>query len=291
MKPLVHTVVVNYNAGEALGRCLQSVLAQSESVRLTLVDNASTDGSVERVAARFEGCEDFTLLRNPDNRGFAAAVNQGVEVAGGETPYLLILNPDCEMLPGSIRALRSALDGRENAALAGPMVIDAADRPARGTLRHFPDPRRALLTFSGLSRLGSRIPALEGVEAAAGLPDGVTVAEAVTGACMMLKSPAFSALGGLDEGFGLHCEDLDLMYRLRESGYCSLFVPAARVIHQQGVSSRSRPFWVHRQKHLGMQRFFLKHQAGDYAAPMRWLVIAGIWLRYAVSLPLVLARR
>ena len=62
----------------------------------------------------------------------------------------------------------------------------------------------------------------------------------------------------MDEAYGLHCEDLDLMYRLKEQGHICLFVPVARVFHQQGVSSRTRPLWVHWQKHLGMQRFFLE---------------------------------
>ena len=94
----------------------------------------------------------------------------------------------------------------------------------------------------------------------------------------------------MDEAYGLHCEDLDLMYRLQQQGNHCVYVPAARVFHQQGVSSRSRPFWVHRQKHLGMQRFFRKFQAKRYPLPMRWMVVAGIWLRYFLTLPLVLLR-
>ena len=95
----------------------------------------------------------------------------------------------------------------------------------------------------------------------------------------------------MDEEYGLHCEDLDLMYRLSQQGFHCLFVPAARVIHQQGVSSRSRPLWVHRQKHLGMQRFFNKFQAKEYSFPLRCLVITGIWLRFTLTLPGMLMRR
>ena len=81
------------------------------------------------------------------------------------------------------------------------------------------------------------------------------------------------------------------MYRLREQGKPSLFVPAARVYHLQGLSSRSRPVWVHWQKHRGMQRFFTKFQAGRYAWPLRWTVVAAIWARFALTLPLALLRR
>lgn len=99
----------------------------------------------------------------------------------------------------------------------------------------------------------------------------------------------------MDEAYGLHCEDLDLMFRLRRSGGYCVFVPQAQAEHAQGVSSSSRPLWVHWQKHHGMQRFFLKNQAPGYAVPWRWLlslpVLAGIWLRFTLRLPIVLLRR
>jgi hypothetical protein len=119
------------------------------------------------------------------------------------------------------------------------------------------------------------------------LPAGTVPAEAVSGACMMLSQTVFLEMGCMDGAYGLHCEDLDLMYRLRQRGFHCLIVPSALVFHQQGISSSSRPLWVHWQKHRGMQRFFLKFQADKTVFPMRWLVIAGIWLRFCVTLPLV----
>jgi GT2 family glycosyltransferase len=103
---------------------------------------------------------------------------------------------------------------------------------------------------------------------------------------MLIRKAPFLEAGGMDEAYGLHCEDLDLMYRMNERGHLCLFVPAARVFHQQGVSSRTRPVWVHWQKHLGMQRFFRKFQADNYIFPVRWLVTAGIWSRFLLKLPL-----
>jgi GT2 family glycosyltransferase len=147
------------------------------------------------------------------------------------------------------------------------------------------------VTFSGLWRLGRWLPAFSGVEASEKLPAGTSQAEAVSGACMLLKKEAFRQVGYMDEAYGLHCEDLDLMFRLRQRGYHCLLVPAARVYHQQGLSSRSRPLWVHWQKHLGMQRFFGKFQAAQYRLPFRWLVYTGIWCRFLLTLPLALFRR
>ena len=290
--PTVAAVVVNFNAGDALARCVESVLAQGPGVRLVIVDNASTDGSADRVEELYGRRDDVTVLRNGDNPGFARAVNQAAaDPACRDAEFLLILNPDCEFMPGALRTLVAALRANPQAGLAGPMVVDRDGQALRGTLRRFPDPWRSLMQFSGLWRLGRRWPLFQGVEPVSELPAAVTESEAVSGACMLLRRDAFERVGGLDAGYGLHCEDLDLMYRLREQGRVSLFVPAARVYHLQGLSSRSRPLWVHWQKHRGMQRFFGKFQAQRYAWPLRWGVVAAIWARFVLTLPLALLRR
>jgi hypothetical protein len=301
MAPRIDAIVVNYNAGEALLRCMRSLLDQQlpagVALSLTVVDNASTDGSADRAERAFGGWPGFTLLRSPDNPGFATAVNRALpardttQQPAADTDCLLILNPDCELAPGALAALFHALQDDPAAGLAGPLVTDAAGRPQRGTLRRFPDPWNSFVSFSGLWRLGGRWPRFRGVEMSAALPAVTTPAEAVSGACMLLRTSAFLESGCMDERYGLHCEDLDLMYRFRQGGWHCLYVPQARVVHLQGLSSSSRPLWVHWQKHRGMQRFFQKFQARRYPWPLRWGVLAGIWLRYAVTLPRVALRR
>jgi len=289
----VAAIVVNFNAGEALDRCIRSVLEQDATTTVIVVDNASTDGSAGRAERASTGEARLTVLRNADNRGFAAAVNQAGKSVAAD--YLLILNPDCELRAGALAELRRALERDPAAALAGPLVLDAGGKPARANLRRFPDPWISFVTFTGLWRLGPRLPLFRGMEPVAGLPRKNTAAEAVSGACMLVRRVSFEAAGGMDEAYGLHCEDLDLMYRLRLQGGHCVFVPEARVEHAQGVSSRSRPLWVHWQKHRGMQRFFLKFQAPAYPPLLRWpfglLVLAGIWARFAVTLPWALLRR
>jgi len=283
--PVIDVIVVNYNAGNALIPCLESVLNQSLAVRILVVDNASSDGSMAMLRRSMDLPAYVVILENAENLGFARAINAGAAQIAKDGQYLLILNPDCEMLPGSLNALCNALDQDHKAALAGPLVIDGEGRPMRGTLRRFPGPLSGLLTFSGLWRLGRWIPLLKGVEAQDPLPVNTTQAEAVSGACMLLRKAEFFAAGCMDGAYGLHCEDIDLMYRLQQRNFHCLFVPSARVYHAQGVSSASRPVWVHWQKHRGMQRFFMKFQATKTSPPLRWLVITGIWLRFAATLP------
>jgi GT2 family glycosyltransferase len=297
MMPAIEVIIVNFNTGEAVSHCVRSLISQGEPVIVTVIDNASTDGSHERLRSLYGDLENVSVIDNQGNPGFAQAVNTMVRkldpAAGGnvDTEYLMILNPDCELLSGSLSALRAALDAAPGAALAGPLVVDAEGVPMKGNLRRFPNPWRSFVTFSGLWRLRKKFPLFEGVERSGAIPDTTTEAEAVTGACMLLRKKHFLEAGCMDEAYGLHCEDLDLMYRLHQRGHLNLFVPDARVYHKQGVSSRSRPVWVHWQKHRGMQRFFLKFQASQYLLPIRWLVVAGIWIRFILTLPLLMFRK
>jgi len=290
MDQLTQVIIVNFNAGPLLTQSVRSVLAAPEDTRILVADNASTDDSVDAVQQRFGQLENVEIHLNADNLGFARAVNAAFRTARGAeaAEYLLILNPDCELLDGALSFLIEALQSDSESALAGPMVVDDHGAVRKATFRQLPDPWRSFVTVTGLWRLGRWFPAFAGVELPSGqLPDVNTQAEAVSGACMLIRRSLFDQLGGMDEAYGLHCEDLDLMQRIRLHGYHSVFVPAARVCHQQGVSSRSRPFWVHRQKHLGMLRYFRKFQADQYLLPVRWLVIAGICLHWAALLPLV----
>ena len=290
MTASIRVILVNYNAGETISRSIQSVLDSKESTRITLYDNASVDGSVELIRRAFTKIESLEIVEGEENIGFARGVNAAARE--NQEEYLLVLNPDCELLPGALSALKHALESDPAAALAGPVVVDGQGRIQRGTLRYFPDPWSSFVTFSGLWRLESRFPAFRGVERhQQDIAVDPIIAEAVTGACMLIKRSIFDQLSGLDEGYGLHCEDLDFMYRLHQNGHHCVLVPAARVFHQQGVSSRSRPAWVHRQKHRGMQRFYKKFQSDESSLPLRWLVLAGIWSRYLLTLPAALLRR
>jgi GT2 family glycosyltransferase len=285
----IRVIIVNYNAAETIVACIQSVVEAGQAVNITLYDNASSDGSMQQIRDSCSSHEKLEIIQGTENIGFSRAINEAAQ--SRDEKYLLFLNPDCELLPGSLEYLKEALEEDAGAAMAGPLVVDRQGAVQKGTLRRFPDPWKSFLSVTGLWRLGRKFPSFKGVEHVhSDLPESTTAAEAVSGACMLVRREPFMDCGGMDEEYGLHCEDLDLMYRFRQRGFHCLFVPAARVIHQQGVSSRSRPLWVHRQKHLGMQRFFNKFQAGRYPFPLRWLVISGIWLRYALTLPGVLIR-
>lgn len=291
MTPPVKVIIINFNAGKALAACVESVLACGGDVRITVRDNASQDGSMSELQERFGDDPRLALQFDRENPGFARAVND--VAAASDEDFLLILNPDCLLEHGAIASLVNALERDPQAAVAGPWVTDPSGTVQRGTWRRFPDPWRSLMTVTGLERFSARMPGLCGVDVAReAAPSDVSRIDAVSGACMMLRRSAAKAVGYFDAAYAMHCEDLDLMYRLRAAGFHCLLVPDAKAVHIKGVSSASRPWWVHRQKHLGMQRFFRKFQAADHALPVRWLVYAGIWGHYLITLPgVLLARR
>ena len=284
MNAVTGVVIVNFNAGEALSRCVESVLSQHETTRILLADNASTDRSAETVQAQYGQLDTVEVHLNGENLGFARAVNRAAASAHIESAdWLLILNPDCELFPGALAALREALERNPSHGLAGPMVVDRHGEPLRGTYRRFPDPWRSLLTFTGLWRLGRFLPLFEGIEPVATLPETITHAEAVSGACMLLPRQLFLEAGGFDEGYGLHCEDLDWCMRFRAHGWKIYFVPDARVTHFLGVCGRTRPVFVEWHKHKGMIRFYRKFFRHQYPGVLMWLVSLGVWLRFAAT--------
>ena len=285
----IKVIIVNFNACETIVGCVQAVLDSDQKSDVVVHDNASSDGSVDLIQRHFAQNDHVELIQASENIGFSRALN--CVANGAKEEFLLFLNPDCEIFPAALGHLKRALEEDPNAALAGPLVVNLQGDVQKGTLRDFPDPWRSFLTLSGLWRLEGRFPSFRGIDRhLTDLPQDNTAVQAVSGACMLVRRKLFVQVGSMDEEYGLHCEDLDLMYRFHLAGKHCLLVPASQVFHQQGVSSRSRPLWVHRQKHLGMQRFFHKFQAAAYPVTLRWLVIAGIWLRYALTLPRVILR-
>lgn len=286
----VTAIVVNFNSAEPLQRAIDSLIESDPRPDILLVDNASNDGSAVTLEERYSEVEGVRFQANAENIGFARAVNACAARADSEA--LLILNPDCALEQGALARLSEALAADDAAGLCAPVVLDASGAPEPASLRALPNPWRSFLTVTGLWRLGRWFVGFRGVSRIdQPLPSESSRVEAVSGACLLIRRSVFEQLGGFDESYELHCEDLDFMARLAAAGWHCVLVPAARARHDGGVSSRSRPVWVHWQKHRSMVRYYRKFQAGRHAPPLRWLVYLGIWLHYLAGLPWVLLRR
>lgn len=272
-------MIVNYNAGAVLADCLDSVLSQVREV--VVVDNASDPRCFEPVIARFTNDPRVRVIRSPENTGFAAGCNAGV--AASTQPFLFLLNPDCFVAPGSIHKLCSALDSHPEAALAGGLLTYPNGLEQGGGRRAVPTPWRSFVRAFGLSRFAARWPRLfdDFHLHQRPLPEQAVEVEAISGACTLVRREALDDFGLMDEGFFLHCEDLDFCMRAREHGWTILFVPDAPVVHLKGVCSRDRPIFVEWHKHKGMVRFYRKHFHRQYPIGLMQLVIVGVWIRFA----------
>ncbi|MBX3725753.1 MAG: glycosyltransferase family 2 protein [Xanthomonadales bacterium] len=283
---LTSVVVVSHRSATTLGRCLDAALSQSAAVEVIVVDNGSDDGTVELVQARLAREPCLHLLANEANRGFAAACNQGAAQARGDA--LLLLNPDAFLGADAVARLRRHLDADPALGLLGCAVLDESGRPHGPQRRREPTPARSLASLLRLDRWAGR----EGIEAttdakAAGHPEPV---DAVNGSVMLVDLGLYLRLGGMDERFLLHAEDLDLCRRVREAGRAVARAGDVAVVHLGGVSGRRRPLWVEWQKTRSLWRYYRKHYPAAGAAQCI-SVAAGLSVRLLARLPFLLLRR
>lgn len=291
----ISIIIVNYNVGALLMESVASALPQADEV--IVVDNGSKDSSIEACIEHFPGEDKLRIIRNNANLGFAAACNIGSHLATGD--YLFYLNPDCILDRHAVDELIKVLDAQDNAAMAGGLLLNPDGSEQGGGRRAVPTPWRSFVRASGLSRYSSRWPKLfyDFYLHKQPLPDHPIEVEAISGACMLVKRTAIDAIGLWDEGYFLHCEDLDWCMRFTRQGWKILFVPTARIIHHLGVCSKSRAIFVEWHKHKGMTRFYRKFFLHQYPGVLMWLVVAGVWLRfcalagYHMAKPLLLRLR
>jgi len=277
----VSAIIVNYNAGALLIDSVCRALGQAEQV--IVVDNASSDVSMDLLATKFAAEPRLVTLCETKNLGFSAGCNLGMGLAS--QAHLLFLNPDCILGVGSLRRLVEVLDSDSSVGMVGGLLTDLDGSEQGGGRRAMPTPWRSLVRAFGLGRLKNRWPRLffDFYLHKEPLPDAPIDVEAISGALMLVHREIIDNVGSWDEGYFLHCEDLDLCMRFRQRGLRILFVPDAPAVHYYGHCSRSsRRFIVEWHKHKGMLRFYNKFFRHQYPGVLMWLVNLGVWLRFGV---------
>ena len=278
--PRVSVLMVLADSGAGALEAARRALAAPECTELIVLDNASADGVPQRLAHAHADDARVRLLQLGANLGFGAAMNRGAAAARGD--WLLLLNPDCLLEADTLPRLLEAAAG---GALTGAVVCDAAGRPDPAAWRRAPTLRRVLCMMSGLARFERRWPALAGVDRRAALPDATVAVETLSGALLLLPRALFAAVGGFDEGYFLHFEDLDLCARVRAAGAPLRLAGAVRVLHAKGGSSGGRALFVARHKHRGLLRYLTMHDAAARRRPWPLLLPALVWLHYALQAP------
>lgn len=274
-------IIVNWNVQDLLRHCLHSIFANwpPSQMEIIVVDNASTDGSAEMVSAEFP---DVQLIVNTENRGFPAANNQGLAVARGR--YILLLNPDTEVLGDALATLIAFADAHPDVGVVGPQLLNP-DGTVQSSRRRFPTLMTALFESTWLQPYAPR-RLLEHYYVLDRPDDAVQDVDWVTGAALMARREAMEQVGPLDEGFFMYSEELDWCRRFRDAGWRVVYLPTARIIHHIGKSSEQ----VLPARHIHFQtskvRYFRKYH-GPLAAGMLRLFLLG---NYAWQLGLEAAK-
>jgi GT2 family glycosyltransferase len=220
-----------------------------------VVDNASTDGTLTEVNRRRSS---LRLIANKDNRGFAAAVNQGFHALS--TPLVLMLNPDT-VIQGGTEELERAVLSNERTAGATGLLLGENGEPQHGfNVRALPTPATLIFEVLGINRLFPFNPVNRKYRMQVDT-SAVTEIDQPAGAFLMVRRSVWADIGGLDEGFTpVWFEDVDFCKRLHDGGFRILFVPAATAVHLGGQSVSQMP-WVVRQKvwYGSLLRYASKH--------------------------------
>lgn len=260
-------IIVNWNTQELLANCITSLQETVRNLRydIWVVDNASTDGSVEMLRDRFPA---VNVIVNETNEGFARANNRGMAASQGR--YMLLFNSDALATPTAVEALVALAEAQPQAAIVGAHLVNA-DGTFQASHTNFPTLYREFLILSGLGRrfTGYWYPSHSAEET-----QGSKSVDYVEGACLLVRREAYETVGGLDEGYFMYAEEVDWCFTLKAHGWQIWYEPAARIIHLGGASSTNRRTAREADLYRSRVRFFKKHRGPVAAALLTAMILA-----------------
>ena len=276
----ISVIIVNYNVKEFIEQAVTSIkkACKNLSYEIFIVDNASTDGSVELITKKFP---DVHLIANSDNKGFAAANNQGLNKAVGE--YVLLLIPDTIVQEDTLRVILDFFKQYADCGMVGCKILNPDGTLQLACRRSFPTPWIAFTKIAGLSTLFPRSKLFGKYNLTYLNEDETCEVEAISGSFMFFRKQVIEKIGYLDESFFMYGEDLDWCFRIREAGWKIYYLPKTKIIHFKGESSKKSDRDLILQFYRAMKLFVEKHYQHRYLHVPQWLLLAGIWLRASLS--------
>jgi hypothetical protein len=262
--PRVAVVIVTHNSASKIGGCLDALAAETSpsEIQTIVVDNASTDATLAEVAAR-----GARLIANPDNAGFAAAVNQGIRAT--DAPLILLLNPDAHLVTG-IEALTAHFEDPQTGA-AGGMLTGPDGQPQTGFMaRNLPTPAALIFEVLGINAVWPRNPVNWHYRCLGNDPVILGLVEQPAGAFLMFPREIWERVGGFDERFWpIWFEDVDFCARLKQAGLAVYYEPNAVAGHDGGHSIGTLPLEMR-------ERYWYGSLLGYAAKHYRWVTCEGI---------------
>ncbi|MCO6452734.1 MAG: glycosyltransferase family 2 protein [Caldilineales bacterium] len=283
----ISVICVNWNALSFLPAALESLFAAQGDmvVEVWVVDNASTDGSVAWLRRHYPQVH---VLANTENRGFAAANNQGITRARGR--YLLLLNPDTELPTTALQRMWEFMEQHPQVGAMGPRLLGVRGKIQGGAAGYDPGPATIFNYATFLYRLfPRRLRGLWLPQSTYLKTDPISV-DWISGACMMVRASAAATVGPLDESYFMYSEDAEWCRRMRARGFEIVCHPGISVVHHIGGSSRQLgpDFYAHnvdsldwdlRRRYSGPTVAFM-HLIGAFGFLLRYLLYEAQWLRW-----------
>lgn len=285
----IDIIIVNYNTKILLKQCIESLYKNTSvtTFNIIVVDNNSSDGSVEMLEANFP---EITLLLNRMNSGFAKANNQGIKIS--HSRYILLLNSDTIILPSAIDTMKDFMVNHPQAGIIGSKTL-YPDYTVQATARRFPTPANAL--FGRKSILTKFFPVnrfskgyLTCINKKTNEPFEV---DWVAGSCLMARREMIKLIGPLDEKFWMYWEDADWCYRAKNNSWKVYCVPKAQIIHYEGKSGSPISWKLIWEFHKSVYIFYRKHYHKSVLHPMNFIAIVGLFLRSTMLMMLSLTKK
>jgi GT2 family glycosyltransferase len=275
---MLSVIIVSWNTKDMTLGAVRSVLAETGvPLEVIVVDNASSDGSVQALRTEFPR---ITVIESTRNAGFAHANNIGLRRAGGD--ILMLLNSDTVVLPGAFGTMVAHLAAHPETGLVGPKLVWPDGRFQKASFRNLPDIGNSLFYLLGLDRIRKALGGKPYKDA--GDPNVSRASEALSGAAMMFRRSVYEKIGGLDERFFMYGEDLDFCKRAGDAGFGIRYLPDAVIVHFGGESSRKRKAGAIRDFYRAAWLYYEKHFALRRNPFLNALVFCGIKTLYAAVL-------
>ena len=269
--------IVNWNTRDELRDCLGSVVAQDglAGLEVIVVDNASTDGSIDMLREDFAGR--VALIANSTNRGFGAAHNQAIELSSGR--YVLILNPDSRILHGDVlKRMVAYMDANPDTGVLGPRILNP-DGSLQFSARRFPPMFAGIFRHTILGKLFPNNRFVRGYLMTDNPHDRTMDVDWLSGSALMVRRETLDQIGVFDERFFMYCEDVDLCKRAKGANWRVVYYPEVEVSHRIGAASDKNPIEMIKQHHRSMLLYFLKHNSRSPKILLTPLVMIALWLR------------
>jgi GT2 family glycosyltransferase len=290
-EPSVSVIVVTYYTGPLLWRCLDAALSQDCVREIIIVDNGNWPATVATLIDMAALEPRLKLLTGHGNVGFARGCNLGALAAEGD--HLFILNPDAILPAGAVRGLlrEGRRVGRDGSWLIGGRLVNPDGSEQAGSRRRTLTPWVALVEMLRLDRLAPRHPYFRRFNYHTDpCPEGTVEMPTISGACMLLPRADYDRIGGMDEHYFLHAEDIDFCLRFREAGGAVFFCPGVDILHLKS-SSRANRLRVERRKAQSLGRYFRRHFSTQYPPGFVSFVCAVVYLGFGVRAAKAVAGR